>query len=120
MRRFAVFVLLAAAVAPAQMPLAFGSGAEARACAMACGHAVAPGAACCPLSEGGQGETVLKTCPQRDQGSLVPFAPSPLALVPSVFRLLAPDLRSTPIPVSVPKPLSASARPPDHVPLLLS
>jgi len=119
-RRFANLALIAAALAPAGLPFAFGSGAEARACAVACGHAVAAGTACCPLSEGQPGEMALKTCPQGDHRSLVPFARSPLALMPSVFRLIDIDLHSNAVPVLVLALLCASPRPPDHVPLFLS
>lgn len=118
MRRFAALVVLAAALAPAALAVAFGlSDLEAIRCAMACGHALhTAGSACCPV-EGGA--AAFKTCP-TDESTRPQAAGLPTGVLMSPFRLDPPEgSRRLDAVLALATP-SAVTRIPDHVPLSIS
>lgn len=117
MSRAAAWVLAAAVAAPAVLALAVpGVDVDALRCAIACGHAVRPGAVCCPTDGSG---SAFKTC--RTDDSLLPgFAPVAPGVLTAAFRLEAPS--GCAVFVSGPAPALRGAHdaPPDPIPLALS
>jgi hypothetical protein len=121
-RRFASYLLLSAAMAPAAPAFAAGDGGRADAvrCAIACGHAVGStkGAACCPTGRSSDGPT-WRACPVNAG----PDVPAPVKAQPAIlasgFRL-GPRPSSRPLEVPAATPLLRPGTSPDHVPLSLS
>jgi hypothetical protein len=95
-------------------------GSETLRCAIACGHAATPGAACCPLSRAAGKGAAVTACPRPDPQSLAPGLPAQPGLVGTVYRLAAPERGSIFEADSAVAPRGPSPHPPDHVPLLLS
>ena len=111
-------------VAPAGLRLAASavdSDWEAVRCAIACGHAAkagAKGAACCPM--GAADGPTMTACPSKDSAPAAPLPAGQLAILDGVPPLAAPEGGSSPSTLAPDAPRDALARPPDHVPILLS
>jgi hypothetical protein len=119
-RRFACVLAAVVLFAPSGLRVwAADRDAEALSCAIACGHAEAPGAACCPSAGGGKGAS-LAACASADPQSVAPGAPAPPGILLAADRLAAPEGGSLLDRVRPDVPQSPSPRLPDHVPLLLS
>ena len=109
-------------IAPAALRLAgTDPDAEARRCALVCGHAAktAPGAACCPMAGAVKG-IAMSSCPDGDSPAAAPLPslqPAVLAFCPP---LAPPETGSTLSTLPSGALRDALARPPDHVPLPLS
>ncbi len=109
-------------IAPAVLRLAgTDPDADARRCAMVCGHAakVAAGAACCPMSGAVQG-VVLSSCPAGDSPAAAPLPSSQPAVLAFLPPLAPPESGVSPTTLPSGALCDALARPPDHVPLPLS
>lgn len=120
-RRFAGVLAAVILLAPAGLKLAAsGAGSEALRCAIACGHAATPGAACCPLSGAAGKGAALASCPRSDPPSVGPSLLAQPGLIATVYRLAVPERGSIFEGGSAAAPRSPSPHPPDHVPLLLS
>jgi hypothetical protein len=108
-------------LAPAGLRLAASDAdSEALRCAIACGHAATPGAACCPLSGAAGKDAAMAACPRSDPQSAAPTPPAQPAIAAAMHRLAAPLGGSALASLFSVTPRGPSARPPDHVPLLLS
>jgi hypothetical protein len=108
-------------IAPAALRLtasAVGADWEAVRCAIACGHAVKAGVVCCPMGSA-EGAT-MTTCPPGESPAAAPMPAGTLAILTLTTPLAAPDGDSRSFTHSESVPLGPAARPPDHVPLLLS
>jgi hypothetical protein len=117
-RLSAIALLVVLAVGMGLRVSATVSDADAARCAIACGHAVEPGAACCPMSNGQA--AAMASCPAGDPQGAVPNLPAQPAVVSIVQRLAAPEGAAALAPTSSAAPRGGSTFPPDHVPLLLS
>jgi hypothetical protein len=124
-RRFTCALAAFLVLAPAGLRLAasaFDSDWEAKRCAIACGHAVnagATGKVCCPMGSA-EGGVSMTTCPSSDAPAAVPLAPGPLAILTPTTPLAAPEGGACAITISPSLPRGPDARPPDHIPLILS
>jgi len=115
-------------IAPAALRVAAsGSDAEARRCAIACGHAMKAGAACCPMGEAGSGSTgsgskspTMSRCTPDDSPAAVPVPAGQPAILIAVQPIPALERREPAFAFAPAAPRAPASRPPDHVPLLLS
>jgi len=107
-------------IAPAVFRLAAAdSDAQARLCAIACGHAMKAGAACCPMREAGSG-TTISPCTPDDAPAAVPVPASQPAILIAFQPIPALERRESALTLAPAAPRAPAARPPDHVPLFLS
>lgn len=111
-------------IAPAGLRLAamtiVGSDAQARLCAIACGHAMKAGAACCPMGEAGSGGLTISPCTPDDTPAAVPVPAGQPAILIAIQAIPALERRESALAFAPDAPRAPAARPPDHVPLLLS
>ena len=113
-------------IAPAGLRLAamtiVGSDAQARLCAIACGHALTAGAACCPMGEAGAGSErpTMFPCTPDDSPAAVPVPAGQPAILIAIQAIPALERRESALSFAPAAPRAPAARPPDHVPLLLS
>ena len=116
MRRAAAWLLAAALAGPAVLALAVpGVDSDAVRCAIKCGHAVRPGAVCCPTDGG----AAWKTCGPDD--SVPPgFSPAAPGVLTLAHRLVPPSETSRIAPENPPRALPAFDALLDHVPLALA
>lgn len=110
-------------IAPAVFRLAAAdSDAEARRCAIACGHAMKAGAACCPMRDAGSGTNPLtmSPCTPDDSPAAAPVAAGQPAILIAIEPLGVPEPGAPAFALPPAAPRAPAARPLDHVPLLLS
>jgi len=108
-------------IAPAGLRLAVtDSDAQARLCAIACGHAMKAGAACCPMGEAGFGGLTMSPCTPDDAPAAAPVSAGQPAILIAIQTIPALERRESAFAFAPAAPRAPAARPPDHVPLLLS
>ena len=110
-------------IAPAGLRVAAaGSDAEARLCAIACGHAMKAGASCCPMNAAGSGpkSPTMSPCTPDDSPGAVPVPAGQPAVLIAVRATPALERRESAFPLTPATPLAPHGRSPDHVPLILS
>ena len=128
MRRFSCALAAFLLIAPAGLRLAAaGSDAQARLCAIACGHAMKAGAACCPMGETGSGSTgsgpkspTMSPCTPDDSPGAVPVPAGQPAILIAIQPVPALERRDSAFPLAPATPLAPHEQPLDHVPLILS
>jgi hypothetical protein len=96
------------------------SDAEARRCAIACGHAMKAGAACCPMQAAGGNGTTVSPCTPDDSPAAAPVPAGQPAILRAMQPLVAPERGVAAFAFSSVTPLVPDGHPLDHIPLFLS
>ncbi|HEY4231066.1 MAG TPA: hypothetical protein VGO79_12915 [Thermoanaerobaculia bacterium] len=111
-------------IAPAGLRLAVAGSEEARLCAIACGHAMKAGAACCPMREAGSGSgsnsPTMSPCTPDDFPAAAPVSAGQPAILIAIQPIPALERRESAIAFGPAAPCAPATRPLDHVPILLS
>ncbi|HEY2798750.1 MAG TPA: hypothetical protein VGK26_12735 [Thermoanaerobaculia bacterium] len=117
MRRLSCAFAALLLIAPAGLRLALADSDAVRLCAIACGHAMKAGAACCPMGEAG---LTISPCTPDDSSAAAPVPASQPAILMAIQSLVAPEPGASAFTFSSAAPRAPAARPPDHVPIVLS